>query len=152
MGWVVGAETFVVIVVALVAIAIAWLVWRRHLLTQRGAAFECYARVSTKTPSSGWVLGVARYTGEYLEWYRLIALSLRPTYRFERSRTQAGAQRDPDVTESIVLFDGQRVLELDQRRGDSTQEMAMSTESLTGLLSWLEAAPPGVGRYGNVAD
>jgi hypothetical protein len=26
-------------------------------------------------------------------------------------------------------------------------ELAMSAESLTGLLSWLEAAPPGVRRY-----
>ena len=62
-------------------------------------------------------------------------------------------QRAPSAVEAVVLYDGQRVAELEQRRTDrNTVEVAMAPDALTGLLSWLEAAPPGVGRYGNVAD
>jgi Protein of unknown function (DUF2550) len=38
-------------------------------------------------------------------------------------------------------------IEMHDGRGEAEWELAMSEESLTGLLSWLEAAPPGVRRF-----
>jgi hypothetical protein len=70
--------------------------------------------------------------------------SLRPKVIFPRSISHAGAQRDPDPIEAVTLAD-QRILAMEFADGDSW-ELAMSVASLTGLLSWLESAPPGA-RY-----
>ena len=51
----------------------------------------------------------------------------------------------------MALYDHRRIVLLEQRRTSrEPRELAMTEESLTGLLAWLEAAPPGLGRYGNV--
>ncbi len=51
-------------------------------------------------------------------------------------------QREPDPIESVLLYDDQRILRLELSDGRSV-EVAMAVASLTGLLSWLESAPPG---------
>jgi hypothetical protein len=49
----------------------------------------------------------------------------------------------------VSLYAGQRVVRIETSTTDRPHayELAMSGESLTGLLSWLEAAPPGVVGY-----
>ena len=59
-------------------------------------------------------------------------------------RSTTGCGRDPDPIEALTLAD-QRILAMEFTDGDSW-ELAMSVASLTGLLSWLESAPPGA-RY-----
>jgi hypothetical protein len=56
--------------------------------------------------------------------------------------------RDPDPVEAVALYAEQRVVrfEIAERSDPEQWELAMSPDSLTGLLSWLEAAPPGVSR------
>ena len=153
MTWVAAVEDLLLSGAALAVLVFAWLMLRRRLIARRGAIFDCSVRLSTTTPGSGWVLGVARYSGEWLEWYRLFGLTLVPRLKWERARTVVVGQRAPSAVEAVVLYDGQRVAELEQRRTDrNTVEVAMAPDALTGLLSWLEAAPPGVGRYGIVAD
>ncbi len=153
MSWVTAVGDLLLACAVLALLAFAWMMLRRRLIARRGAVFDCSVRLSTTTPGSGWVLGVARYSGEWLEWYRLVDLALAPRLRWERARTVVVGQRAPSAVEAVVLRDGQQVAELEQRRTDrSTVEVAMAPEALTGLLSWLEAAPPGVGRYGSVAD
>jgi hypothetical protein len=51
--------------------------------------------------------------------------------------------------EAVSLYAGQRIVRIDTASDGEpqTRELAMSQESLTGLLSWLEAAPPGVVGY-----
>ena len=69
----------------------------------------------------------------------------------ERAWTMAVEQRVPSTLESVALYDHRRIVLLEQRRTSrEPRELAMTEESLTGLLAWLEAAPPGLGRYGNV--
>ena len=53
-------------------------------------------------------------------------------------------QPHPDAGEAVDLLDEQRIVGLQGPRDDV--ELAMAPDSLTGLLSWLEAAPPGM-RY-----
>ena len=106
--------------------------------------FDCNLRLHTETPGAGWVMGVARYSGDNLEWFRVFSPSLRPRVIFPRSISHAGPQRDPDAIEALTLSD-QRILSMEFIDGDSW-ELAMPVASLTGLLSWLESAPPGA-RY-----
>ena len=55
--------------------------------------------------------------------------------------------REPDAVEAVALNADQRVIRVATTEAhDTGWELAMSPDSLTGLLSWLEAAPPGVRR------
>lgn len=142
MDWLVATEVIAVTLVVLIALPVLWLIARRRWLAREGGLFDCSLRLTTTTPSTGWVLGVARYSGEDLEWFRSFSLSLRPRQVFPRGVTRAGAQRTPDAIESVLLYDEQRIIRLELDHGASW-EVAMRPESLTGLLSWLESAPPG---------
>jgi hypothetical protein len=103
-------------------------------------------RLKTGTPGAGWVLGMARYNAEVLEWFRFFSYSSRPRASFVRDDVRVLNNRDPDPVEAVALYAGQRVVELvEQGPGEVAGrpwELAMAADSLTGFLSWLEAAPP----------
>lgn len=145
MDWISVAELLAVALVVVLVVPLALLVVRRRWLARQGGLFDCSLRLTTTTPGTGWVLGVARYSGDNLEWFRAFTLSLRPKLIFPRSQSRAGAQRDPDAIESVLLYDEARVVRLELSDG-SGWDLAMSPASLTGLLSWLESSPPGA-RY-----
>lgn len=115
---------------------------RRRHLSNRGGVFDCGLRLRAKTPGSGWVLGLARYEGEDLEWYRSLSLSLKPFKKFRRTTTRVVGYRHPDQVEAVVLFDYSRIVRLVNTETDKVTELSMATDSMTGLLSWLEASPP----------
>ncbi len=144
MDWLTVTETVAITLLVLLLIPVFWLIARRRWLSRQGGLFDCSLRLSTTTPGTGWVLGVARYTGERLEWFRSFSFSLRPRMIFRRGATKAGPQRDPDPIEAVLLYDDQRIVRLDLTDG-RCWELAMQPDSLTGLLSWLESAPPGMG-------
>jgi hypothetical protein len=144
-GWL--AVVVVLLLVALVsAAALAALPLRRRWLAREGGLFECSLRLKSATPGAGWVLGMARYNAEVLEWFRFFSYSSRPRTSFQRDDVRVLNNRDPDAVEAVALYAGQRVVELvEQRPGDTDGrpwELAMAADSLTGFLSWLEAAPP----------
>ncbi len=139
-----GIAEGVAVVLVLLLVPVALLVARRRWLSRQGGLFDCSVRLSTATPGGGWMLGVARYTGDNLEWFRAFSLSLRPRVVLPRSQSRAGQQRDPDPIEAVVLYDQQRIVRMELADGRSW-EIAMPPASLTGLLSWLESAPPGAG-------
>lgn len=145
MDWLGASEITALVVVVVLLLPVLYLGGRRRWLARQGGLFDCSLRLSIARPGSGWALGVARYSGDNLEWFRAFSASLRPRLILPRSRSRAGTQRDPDPIESVVLFDDQRILRLEMVDG-SSWELAMSVASLTGLLSWLESAPPGA-RY-----
>jgi hypothetical protein len=135
-------EQLLFVVMFLLAIPLVWLWLRRRWLSRQGGAFECGLRRRVSTPGTGWVLGVARYRDESLQWFPAFGLSIRPRHTLVRGMVRAGTQRRPNAVEAVLLFDDQRVLELDAPEGDL--ELAMTPGSMTGLLSWLESAPPGL--------
>jgi hypothetical protein len=139
------AEWTALVIAVVLLVPVVFLGGRRRWLSRQGGLFDCSLRLSTKTPGAGWALGVARYSGDNLEWFRVFSPSLRPRLIFPRSVSRAGAQRDPDAIESVALTFEQRILTMELVDGQSW-ELAMSTASLTGLLSWLESSPPGA-RY-----
>ena len=139
------AEWTALVIAVVLLVPVVFLGGRRRWLSRQGGLFDCSLRLSTKTPGAGWALGVARYSGDNLEWFRVFSPSLRPRLIFPRSVSHAGAQRDPDAIESVALTFEQRILTMEVDDGQSW-ELAMATASLTGLLSWLESSPPGA-RY-----
>lgn len=145
MEWAIAVEVVLVAAFALVVIPILWLYLRRRWLSRQGGMFDCSLLVGRR-----WVIGVARYNGELLQWFRIFSLSFRPQVSYRRTATQALETRELTDAERDDLYPGMRVVRLEATldfEGPDTWELAMPAESVTGLLSWLEAAPPSVGRF-----
>lgn len=145
MDQLLGSAEILILALALLFVApVTLLALRRRWLSRKGGMFDCSLRlIPDSTPGAGWALGVARYEGESLQWFRSFSLALRPRLEFIRGDLRVGAQRNPEPAETVVLQGDQRVVEVVMR--NRHWELSMSSDSLTGLLSWLEAAPPGTG-------
>lgn len=149
MEWV-GVVLVIAVVLIALALPLALLAVRRRWLARLGGTFECSLRLRKTTPSAGWVLGVARYSGGNLEWFRFFSYSLRPRATFVRAEVNVIENREPDPIEAVSLYTGQRIVRIEAGNDGAPPELwdlAMSSDSLVGLLSWLEAAPPGVPGY-----
>jgi len=146
-GWL-NVVSILVACVLLIALSLVVLAVRQRLLNRLGGNFECSLRVRVTTPGAGWVLGVCRYSEGILEWFRFFSYSPRPRMKFSRSELRVLETRDPDPVEAVALSSDQTVVRVESPgHPGEVIELAMSAESLTGLLSWLEAAPPGVRRF-----
>jgi len=118
------------------------LVVRRRVLSRNGGTFELSHRLDPDDePGHGWLLGLGRYSGEQLEWFRIFTLSRRPKRAWNRARLSYDGAREPVGLERTVLYPEHLVVECASPQGPV--ELAMSRESLTGFQSWLEARPPG---------
>ena len=114
---------------------------------RRTAAPPVSGTVSTaRTAASarGWTLGIGRYSGDVLECFRIFSLSPRPRRRLARCQVTYLGQREPHGMEVHALYAGHVVIACSTSQG--VVELALAPEALTGLLAWLEAAPPG--RHG----
>jgi hypothetical protein len=117
------------------------LVVRRRWLSRNGGTFEFSVRVRAGRGGRGWVLGVGRYTGDDLQWFRIFSLAPRPRFSYRREDLEFVGRRDPEGAETYSLYSGHIVVTC--RTPAGLLEVAMSPDALTGFLSWLEAAPPG---------
>ena len=150
-AWLLAA---ILIVLVLAAAAIAA---RRYLLERGGGTVEAGLRKG----SGPWRLGLASYQSEELHWFGVFGLSMRPDEVFPRRDLTLVARRLPSEAETASLGPGMIVVQCqlgdaaaesavpensalpDNAAPDSTVELALAESALTGLLSWLEAAPPG---------
>ena len=114
---------------------------RRRLLARHGGTFELSHRLRTDAPGRGWVLGLGRYSGERLEWFRIFTLSPRPRKVWLRELLTYDGRREPVGPEQASLYPDHLVIRCGSPEGPV--ELAMSPASLTGFQSWLEAKPPG---------
>ena len=155
------AAFLVILVVAAASIAA-----RRFLLERGGGTVECGLR----KPTGPWRLGVASYQREELCWYGVFRVSMRPEETFPRRDLTVVSRRLPSDAEAASLGPGMIVVECQLGEGGgsgsggssgsgpgsggtgglggsdrlgNTVELALAESALTGLLSWLEAAPPG---------
>lgn len=119
----------------------AALVVRRRWVTRNGGTFELSYR--PRPGRRGWVLGLGRYSGDLLEFFRVFSVVPRPLVVLDRAGLQYAGQRTPDRSETHALYAGHVVVSC--RTAEGVIELAMSPDAVTGLLSWLEAAPPGRG-------
>ena len=136
--WVADAAGAVLVLVLLYGLC---LVIRRRWISRHGGTFEFSVRVRPSKAGRGWVLGVGRYSGDVLEWFRIFSLLPRPKLVLHRSELSYDGRREPVGSESYSLYAGHVIAECHTATGPL--EVAMSSEALTGFLSWLEAAPPG---------
>ena len=140
-GWQ-GVLEVLGLLLVLAVLLLLMLAARRRWLARSGGTFECSLRLRTTTPGAGWVLGVGRYHGGQLEWFRFFSFAVRPHETFPRNQVLVVDSRDPDAIEAVSLTTESRILALEV--GPDTRELAMSEDSVLGLLAWLEAAPPGI--------
>lgn len=140
------------LVVALVVIGLFVFGLRRRLIQRSGGTFDCSLRwnIPADVPpgsaggnptGKGWVYGVARYSGDRIEWFRVFSYAPRPRRVLERSSIEVVARRTPEGEEELALLSDAVVLGCLHR--GTRLELAMSEDALTGFLAWLEAAPPG---------
>jgi hypothetical protein len=138
------------VVAALIVAALVLLFVRRRLLGRSGGTFECSIRIKPPVKrgvvasARGWTLGLGRYSGDSLEWFRVFSFSPRPRHVFGRSM-KVVRRRTPVGAEAFSLYAGHRVIEIQPESGGPI-ELAMSEAALTGFLAWTEAAPPGNDR------
>lgn len=133
-------DVAVLLLVVFLAYGVALIV-RRRVLSRHGGTFELSYRVRSERAGRGWLLGLGRYSGETLEWFRIFSLSPRPKASWPRADLSFEGRRAPEGAEEMSLYPEHLVIELTSREGDL--ELAMSPASLTGFQSWLEARPPG---------
>ena len=127
------AGFLILLVLAATGIAV-----RRFLLERRGATIESGLR----RRGGSWRLGVASYQLDEFRWYRIFGISMRPEQTFPRRDLAVVARRPPTEEEITILGPGRIVAEC-QLGASATIDLALAESALTGLLAWLEAAPPG---------
>ena len=125
-----------VVVVPFLAISL-----RRRVLAREGGAIELSLRLRHRRHGGGWVLGVGRYAGDDLQWFRVFSLSPRPRRTLSRRDLAVTGRRQPKGPEALALLKGVEVIEL--RASGGPVEIALDPSALTGFLAWLEARPPG---------
>jgi hypothetical protein len=114
---------------------------RRRWISRNGGTFELSVRVRPGRAGRGWILGVARYTDDGLEWFRIFSLAFRPRLVYRRADLSYVGRREAEGVEAYSLYSGHIVVSC--RTPAGPLEVAMSPAALTGFLAWLESAPPG---------
>ena len=138
--WIADAAGVILLLVLCYAVA---LVVRGRLIPRKGGTFARSHGAGAAPTGRGWVLGVGRYSGESLEWFRIFSLSPRPRRTWRRTGLTYLGRRDPEGNEQMSLYADHVIVTCASDRGDI--DLAMSPSSLVGFQSWLEAAPPGQG-------
>ncbi|HSE56365.1 MAG TPA: DUF2550 domain-containing protein [Nocardioidaceae bacterium] len=133
--------------VVLAGLILVGLASRRRWLAHGGGTFECGLRLPTSRRqdlvgiSRGWTLGVARYSGDQIDWYRVFSPSPRPRHTWARRDVMVRSRRAATGAETLALPVGAVVVECAIL--GRTVQLGMGPGELTGFLAWLEAAPPG---------
>jgi hypothetical protein len=136
-------EAFAVTALVVVAGLGAFLV-RRITLLRGGGTVEMSLRLYPDGQHGrGWALGVGRFVGDELQWFRTFSLSPRPKRVLSRHDLSVNSRRRPVGGESLALMSGSIVLACANPAGPV--DLAMTEAAETGFLSWLESAPPGSG-------
>lgn len=140
----VDAGVGVVLLLVALAAALVALMARRRYLGRGGGTIECAVRTGRRSggrPGTIWRLGVGRYAGDELRWYRIFGLWPTAETVLSRRDLEIVTRGEPSAGEHAVL--GADAVIITCRSGDGFTHLAMSRAALTGFLSWLEGAPPG---------
>jgi hypothetical protein len=133
------------IAVLAVVLLVAFVV-RRRVVRGRGATLHCGLRMGASGSNRGWHTGMARYTPEDLEWFRLLSLRYQPKWTFVRRSIEINSRREPRGAETLAVPRDTVIIACDviTRQGDALGvEFAMSEAAVTGFLAWIESSAPG---------
>ncbi len=122
-------------------VAVALLFARRALVTRAGGIIRLSVRVSTLLDGRGWSPGFARFAHDELRWYRMFSFAIRPKRVLSRRGLAVERRRLPEGQERLIMPPDWVILRCTSHHAPI--EIAMAQSTVTGFLSWLEAAPPG---------
>jgi uncharacterized protein DUF2550 len=125
---------------ALLALLLAVFV-RRRLLMAGGGTIRLQVRLSTLVPGRGWSHGVGQFAGDELRFFRMFSFGVRPKRVLDRGTLVIEEHRPPEGPERFSVPGAWVILRCATPAGEV--EIAMAESTVTGFLSWLEAAPPG---------
>ncbi|MET7705201.1 DUF2550 domain-containing protein [Micromonospora sp. NPDC005413] len=114
---------------------------RRALVTRSGGIIRLSVRVTTMLDGRGWSPGFGRFAGDELRWYRMFSFALRPKRVLSRKGLAVERRRLPEGQERLSMPADWVILRCTSHH--APVEIAMARSTVTGFLSWLEAAPPG---------
>ncbi|WP_405100136.1 DUF2550 domain-containing protein [Micromonospora sp. NBC_01412] len=126
---------------AAVIAALLILFARRALVTRTGGIIRLSVRVSTMLDGRGWSPGFGRFAGDELRWYRMFSFALRPKLALSRKTLTVERRRLPEGQERLSMPADWVILRCTSQH--APVEIAMARSTVTGFLSWLEAAAPG---------
>jgi len=129
------------VLIALFLVYAVALMVRRRIISRDGGTFELSHRVRDGRPGRGWLLGVGRYSGESLEWFRIFTLSPRPKRAWRRTSLSYVSSLVPGGMEEVALYPDHVIVVC--QTGGILVELAMSPRSLIGFQAWLESRNPG---------
>ncbi|GAA1622855.1 DUF2550 domain-containing protein [Catellatospora bangladeshensis] len=132
-------EAIAIGLVVLLAL-LAGLFVRRELFARGHGTVELYLRLRQAAGGRGWAPGFAQFRGDELRWYRMFSLSPRPRRRYDRRELKVLSRRAPTADEAVLVPADWIVLHCADSRTEV--EIAMPMHTVTGFLSWLEAAAP----------
>lgn len=127
---------------AALVLPFAAVVARRRVLQRGGGTIDLSLRLRRSARGRGWVLGIGRFEGDELRWYRVFSLAPGPRRRLSRRDLTVVARREPSADEAMALLAGAVVMECASTSSGDVG-LAMDASAVTGFLAWLEAAPPG---------
>ncbi|WBC12054.1 DUF2550 domain-containing protein [Micromonospora sp. WMMA1947] len=127
--------------VAIVGVALLILFIRRALFMRSGGIIRLSVRVNTILDGRGWSPGFGRFVGDELRWYRMFSFALRPKRVLSRKGLAVERRRLPEGQERMSMPAEWVILRCTSHHAPI--EIAMARSTVTGFLSWLEAAPPG---------
>ncbi|WP_433387289.1 DUF2550 domain-containing protein [Micromonospora sp. KLBMP9576] len=127
--------------VAVILGALLILFARRAVVTRSGGIIRLGVRTSTMLDGRGWSPGFGRFVGDQLRWYRLFSFAIRPTRVLCRKGLAVERRRLPEGQERLSMPADWVILRCTSDH--APVEIAMARSTVTGFLSWLEAAPPG---------
>jgi hypothetical protein len=124
--------------VALFLLFVVLFLVRRWLLARPVGAFDCSLRKEPPQEAGGWMLGVARYEADRLEWFKVFGLSPRPERTLARARlmvldTRRARKGEGNVGAGVLVRCGY---------GSTVLEFVMTEPDYNGFAAWLESAPP----------
>ena len=125
----------VALIALIVVVGVAFQLRRRFLLFGLGAVTMWVRRPGMQR----WSLGVAWYGSDVLLWYRGLSFAVRPHERLNRAVLQITGQRGARREDLGLPAD---LVVVECATSDGPRELAMDRSTVTGLLSWLESAPP----------
>lgn len=126
---------------AVILVALLVLFVRRAVVTRTGGIIRLSVRVTTVLDGRGWSPGFGRFAGDELRWYRMFSFALRPKRVLSRKGLAVERRRLPEGQERLSMPADWVILRCTSHH--APVEIAMARSTVTGFLSWLEAAPPG---------
>jgi hypothetical protein len=125
----------------LILFAALAVLFARRALIAGGGTIRLSLRVSTMLDGRGWSPGFGRFAGDELRCYRIFSFAIRPKRVLSRQGLVVERRRSPEGQERFSMPADWVILRCLSHQ--APVEIAMAQSTVTGFLSWLEAAPPG---------